>query len=212
MVNAPVVLVAVGPAMLDGVDGMQVGAPVPHAPVVGVHAPAAWQESIGLHCTLEVGELQAPFWQVSPPVHAFPSLQALPLALIGFEHEPVAGLQVPATWHWSCAVQVTAGPAMQWPAPSQVSPAVQRLLSVQAVPCGWNPSQVHTSPSQKAALHPVHVFVPGQAARLSAGRKSASVAAMRARKARPNPFRSISPPGSADKRARTFPEGEAYRQ
>ena len=33
-----------------------------------------------------------------------PSLQALPFVFGGFEHVPESGLQVPATWHWSCAV------------------------------------------------------------------------------------------------------------
>jgi len=36
----------------------------------------------------------------------FPSLQAEPSTLLGFEQEPVAWSQVP-TWHWSLAVQVT---------------------------------------------------------------------------------------------------------
>jgi hypothetical protein len=45
---------------------------------------------------------------VSVVVQALPSLQAAPFAFVGFEHAPVAwSMQVPATWHWSCAVQVT---------------------------------------------------------------------------------------------------------
>jgi hypothetical protein len=40
--------------------------------------------------------LQLPLWQVSVCVHAFPSLQAVPLGLLGLEQAPVAGLQVPA--------------------------------------------------------------------------------------------------------------------
>jgi hypothetical protein len=43
-------------------------------------------------------------------VHALPSLHAVPLAAVGFEHVPVAGAQVPATWHWSLAVHVTGVP------------------------------------------------------------------------------------------------------
>lgn len=33
-----------------------------------------------------------------------PSLQVVPFAAVGFEHVPLLGLQVPATWHWSSAV------------------------------------------------------------------------------------------------------------
>ncbi|HXU63864.1 MAG TPA: hypothetical protein VN962_19335 [Polyangia bacterium] len=37
-------------------------------------------------------------------------------------------------WHWSCAVQVTGVPALQAPAPSQVSAPLQALPSVHDVP------------------------------------------------------------------------------
>jgi hypothetical protein len=43
--------------------------------------------------------VQTPFWQVSVWEQAFPSLQDVPLTFAGFEHAPVAGSQVPATWH-----------------------------------------------------------------------------------------------------------------
>jgi hypothetical protein len=43
----------------------------------------------------------------SPCVQAFPSLQAVPSGLVGFEHTPVAGAHVPAEWHVSRAVHVT---------------------------------------------------------------------------------------------------------
>jgi hypothetical protein len=43
--------------------------------------------------------VQAPDWQVSVCVQALLSLQAVPLAAAGFEQVPVAGSQVPATWH-----------------------------------------------------------------------------------------------------------------
>src|SRR5262245_16164280 len=46
---------------------------------------------------------------------------------------PVCGSQVPATWHWSDAVQTTGAPPTQLPA-WQLSPWVQALPSVQAVP------------------------------------------------------------------------------
>jgi hypothetical protein len=50
---------------------------------------------------------QVPLWHVSVCVHALPSLQAVPFDAVGFEQVPVDGLQVPATWHSSLAVQVT---------------------------------------------------------------------------------------------------------
>ena len=41
--------------------------------------------------------VQTPAWHVSVCVQPFPSLQPVPFAAVGFEHMPVAGLQVPAT-------------------------------------------------------------------------------------------------------------------
>src|SRR2546425_987083 len=55
---------------------------------------------------VELGLPQLPFWQVSPDVQALLSLHVLPFAWFGFEHTPVDGSHVPATWHWSSAVQV----------------------------------------------------------------------------------------------------------
>ena len=48
-------------------------------------------------------------------VHALPSLQVVLSATGGFEHTPVAPLQVPATWHWSAAAQVTGFDPVQVP-------------------------------------------------------------------------------------------------
>jgi hypothetical protein len=72
---------------------------------------------------------------VSVWVQAFPSLQVAPLGLAGFEHVPFAGLQVPASWHWSEAVQVLAAPLVQAPAWHE-SPIVQALPSSQTNPLG----------------------------------------------------------------------------
>src|SRR6185295_15044783 len=58
---------------------------------------------------------QVPDWQLSVCVQALPSLQAVPLGAAGFE-QPVAGLQVPARWHWSLAAQVTGFVPEQMPA------------------------------------------------------------------------------------------------
>jgi hypothetical protein len=77
---------------------------------------------------------QTPFWQVSFVVQALPSSQAVPFALAGLEQAPVLGSHVPASWHWSWAVQTTGVPTQTpfW----QVSFVVQALPSWQAVPSG----------------------------------------------------------------------------
>lgn len=62
-----------------------------------------------MHAT-GLAPLHAPFWHESTWVHALPSLQLVPFVAVGFEQTPVDGLQVPATWHWSWAPQVTAFP------------------------------------------------------------------------------------------------------
>ena len=69
-----------------------------------------------------------PAWQVSVCVQALPSSQALPSGFAGFEHEPVAGSQVPASWHESAAAQVTGFAPVQTPF-WQVSVRVQALPS-----------------------------------------------------------------------------------
>jgi len=59
---------------------------------------------------------QVPAWQLSLCVQAFPSLQLVPSGSAGFEQAPVAGLQLPAEWHWSDAVQITGFEPMHFPA------------------------------------------------------------------------------------------------
>jgi hypothetical protein len=75
-----------------------------------------------------------PARQASPVVQVRPSLQVVPSGLFGFEQVPVAGLQVPASWHWSAAKQVIAVPEQLplW----QESFWVQALPSLQVVPFG----------------------------------------------------------------------------
>jgi hypothetical protein len=73
--------------------------------------------------------------QASVCVHAFPSLQGAPSGCAGLEHVPLDGLQVPAAWHWSCAVHTTGAPLLQAPL-WQVSPSVQASPSLQAAPFG----------------------------------------------------------------------------
>ena len=77
--------------------------------------------------------VQAPAWQVSPVVQALASLQVVPFVLATGAGQPVAGTQAPTVWHWS-AVQTTGVPALQVPAPSQVSAPLQALPSLHDVP------------------------------------------------------------------------------
>jgi len=56
--------------------------------------------------------------------------------LAGFEHTPVDGLQVPASWHWSGAGHTTLFPPVQVP-PWQVSVWVHAFPSSQALPFGF---------------------------------------------------------------------------
>src|SRR5689334_16310611 len=85
-----------------------------------------------MHTTGFVPE-QMPAWQVSVCVQALPSLHATPSVAAGFEHTPVAGLHVPATWHWSWAVHKTGFVPVQVPA-WQLSICVQPFASLQATP------------------------------------------------------------------------------
>jgi hypothetical protein len=47
----------------------------------------------------ELPAVQVPLWHVSLSVQALPSLQVVPLGLLGFEQTPVLVLQVPTSWH-----------------------------------------------------------------------------------------------------------------
>ena len=64
--------------------------------------------------------MQVPDWQLSLCVQASLSLQDVPSAAFGLEQVPVAGLHVPATWHWSLALHTTGFDPVQVP-DSQVS-------------------------------------------------------------------------------------------
>jgi len=68
------------------------------APVAGSHVPATWHWSLAVHVT-GLEPVHVPAWQLSVCVHASPSLHAVPFGALGFEQLPVAGSQVPATWH-----------------------------------------------------------------------------------------------------------------
>src|SRR5947208_396069 len=78
---------------------------------------------------------QMPASQASVCVHALPSSQLVPSGLAGLLQAPVAGLQVPAVWHWLAAVHTTGLAPTQAPA-WQVSLCVHALASLQLVPLG----------------------------------------------------------------------------
>jgi hypothetical protein len=77
--------------------------------------------------------VQVPLWHVSVCVHAFPSLQVVPLVLfVGDEHTPVDVLHVPESWHWS-AVHTTGFVPVHVPL-WHVSVCVHAFPSLQVVP------------------------------------------------------------------------------
>src|SRR2546426_11215856 len=104
-------------------------------PVAGLQVPASWHWSGAVQVT-GLLPVQVPLSHLSVWVHASPSLHAVPSGLAGFEHMPVAGLQVPASWHWSGAVQVTGLLPVQVPL-SHMSVCVHASPSLHAVPLAF---------------------------------------------------------------------------
>ena len=113
----------VEPSVFDGFE---------QAPVLGLHVPAAWHWSLAVQVT-GLEPVHVPAMQLSLCVQALPSLQLEPSLLAGLVQAPVVGLQVPAEWHWSLAVQVFGLAPVHVPA-TQVSVWVQALPSLQLVP------------------------------------------------------------------------------
>ena len=74
--------------------------------------------------------------QVSVCVQPSPSLHVDPSGFAGFEQRPVAGLHVPATWHWSWAAQTTGFDPVHAP-DWQASVCVHASASSQLVPSGF---------------------------------------------------------------------------
>src|SRR2546425_1230076 len=91
---------------MSAVQSLQpASAGVEQLPVAGSHVPATWHWSRAVQVT-GLLPTQLPLWQESLCVQALASLQVVPFVAVGVEQLPVAGLHVPATWHWSRAVQV----------------------------------------------------------------------------------------------------------
>src|SRR6185369_5116042 len=109
------------------------------------HAPDCWftQTSFVSSQLSEVHELVSlqsragpaahmPFWHVSVTVQNAPSSQVVPLVTAG-KTQPLAGLQEFVV-QVLLSSHVRGGPGVHPPAPSQMSPFVQALLSVHAPP------------------------------------------------------------------------------
>ena len=118
-------------------------------------SPASLQESLQKGGWLLPGQGLPLPWQVpaplqvsAAPVQKKPSVQGVPLPLGGFEHRPVPGLHVPASWHWSSGAQTTGVPPhvplVHW------SPLVQRAPSLHGVPFGL--VDVSTQPVSGSAV------------------------------------------------------------
>jgi hypothetical protein len=101
-------------------------------PVAESQTPAVWHWSCAEHAT-GFDPAHPPCWQVSTWVQAFPSSQVVPFAFGGLVQKPSSGLQVPAMWHWSCAVHTTGFAPVQSPA-WQLSVCVHGLPSSQELP------------------------------------------------------------------------------
>src|SRR5437773_1671653 len=78
-------------------------------PDAGLQTPAVgpWSEAVP---TTGVAPTQTPASQGPACVQASPSSQGVPSSCAGSEQVPVAGLHVPAAWHWSEGVHTTAVP------------------------------------------------------------------------------------------------------
>ena len=117
--------------------------------------PASWHWSDAPHTT-GLPPVHAPAWQVSVCVHLSPSSHVEPFNLFGFEHCPVAGLHVPASWHWSDAPHTTGLVPVHTPA-WQVSVCVHLSPSLHAEPFNlfgfehWPVAGLHTPTSWQAS-------------------------------------------------------------
>jgi hypothetical protein len=79
------------------------------APVVGSHVPATWHWSEAAHVT-GFDPVHTPLEHAKVCEQAFVLGHVVPSGASGLLQVPVAGLQVPAAWHASLAVQVTGVP------------------------------------------------------------------------------------------------------
>src|SRR5437867_577282 len=83
-------------------------------PVDASHVPTSWHWSCAVQTT-GLPPTQLPLWQLSDFVQASASSHADPSGFAGFVQTPVDASHVPASWHWSCAVQITGLPPTHVP-------------------------------------------------------------------------------------------------
>jgi hypothetical protein len=126
---------------------------VPFRTAVTAHPVAGLQLSV-VHVfpslqTSAVPAAHVPLWQVSAPLHTFPSAHAVPLAT-GVVVQPVAGLQ-PSVVHTFPSLQTSGVPAVHTPA-WQLSEPLQVLPSGHAVPLGTT-ELLQTPDEQVSAVH-----------------------------------------------------------
>lgn len=117
---------------------------VPQLAPLQRQAPLAWQicPSPQAAPTFTAPFVQTPAWQVSLPiVQGSPVLQAAPVFGVGEEQTPVAGLQIPGSWH-APAVHVTPAQqsALHTPSAHWVSPAQHDVPPGAVLPAGMQQS------------------------------------------------------------------------
>jgi hypothetical protein len=137
------------------------------------HVPTSWHSSAAVQVT-GFEPMQTPALHASVLVHALLSSHVVPSALFGFEHVPLAGSQVPTSWHWSEALHTTGFDPAQTPAwqvfvwrhlfvPVQTAPsALAGLehvpLAGSQAPTSWHGSEaVHTTGFMPVQAPPTHV-------------------------------------------------------
>jgi hypothetical protein len=104
-------------------------------PVDGLQTPASWQASSAVQVTGAAVWVHDPAWQVAIPLQKSPSSQDVSSGLAESLQTPVDGLQTPASWQASSAVQVTGDvvsvhdPAWQVATPLHQSPSSQDVSS-----------------------------------------------------------------------------------
>jgi hypothetical protein len=112
---------------------------VEQVPSAGLHVPGTRHGADVVHVT-GLPPVHAPDWQASPWVHALPSLHPVPFGAAGFEHWPLVGSQVPATWHWSRALQVTGFEPVHVPSGRSTLDCTGwcRCTPYRSLPADWN--------------------------------------------------------------------------
>ena len=118
-------LVVAGSLSLQSVPLPAIGSP--HRPVFGSQVPTVWHWSLAVQLTAaqRSNPLQTPPVHTSLVVAGSPSSQPLPLLAAGLLQTPVPWSQLPTSWHWSLAVQVTAA---QRSTPLQTPPVHTSLV------------------------------------------------------------------------------------